>query len=227
MKQMPSAFYDLSQPIYHNAPQWPEYDPAIVSLRHTIAFKGFNAERVELTTHTGTHVDVPFHFIEDGATVDRIPLERFTGPAIALDLRHKEPASVIGRTDLERLAGVIDSGDIVLIKTGWGEKRAITREYLQAWPYLDRAAAEFLVELNVKGVGLDTLSIGGIGEAQRSRAPHLPLLRAGAFIVEDMRIPDALLDGVKRWFCAFPILIQGAGAAWARAVAWDFETTRS
>lgn len=215
------TFYDLSQPLYHNAPQWPEYEPAVVTLRHTIANKGFNAERVELTTHTGTHVDVPYHFFEDGATIDRMPLERFSGMAIVLDLRGKEPGSVIGRDDLERRAGHIEPGDVVLMKTGWGEKRSITREYLKEWPYLDRAAAEFLVARGIKGAGVDTLSIGGIGEAERSRAPHVPLLQAGKFIIEDMRIPDDLLDGKRRNFCAFPILIKGAGAAWTRAVAWD------
>lgn len=214
-------FYDLSQPIFHNVPQWPEYDPAIVSLRHSIAFKGFNAERAELTTHTGTHVDLPFHFFEDGATVDQMPLETFFAPAIALDMRAKDPGSVIGRGDIERHANAIAEGDVVLLKTGWGEKRAMTAEYLRAWPYLDRQAAEYLVECGVKGVGVDTLSIGGIGEPERSRAPHVPLLGAQRFIVEDMRIPDELLDGKKRQFCAFPVLIKGAGAAWVRAVAWD------
>lgn len=214
-------YYDLSQPVFHNVPQWPEYDPAVVTLRHTIASKGFNAERVELTTHTGTHVDVPFHFFEQGASVDAMPLDLFSGMAVVLDVRGKEPGSVIGRADLERFANRIDRDDIALLKTGWGEKRALTREYLQAWPYLDRSAAEFLVECGVKGAGVDTLSIGGIGKAERSRAPHLPLLEAGKFIIEDMRIPDELLDGRKRRFCAFPILIKGAGAAWTRAVAWD------
>ncbi|MGH8165240.1 MAG: cyclase family protein [Rhodanobacteraceae bacterium] len=220
---VPTTFYDLSQPIFHDAPQWPEYDPVVVSRRHTIAYEGFNAERLELTTHSGTHVDVPFHFFENGATVDQIPVDAFTGPCVALDLRHKAPASVIGRDDLSRFAGSIEPGTIVLIKTGWGDKRAVTSEYLKAWPYLDRQAAEYLVERDVKGVGTDTLSIGGIGESERSRAPHLPLLGAKKFIIEDMRIPDELLDGKKRFLCAFPILIAGAGAGWARPVAWDFE----
>lgn len=216
-----AKYYDLSQPIYHNVPQWPEYDPAIVSLRHTIAFGGFNAESVQLTTHTGTHVDLPFHFFEDGETVDRMPLETFAGDALAIDMRRKDPGSVIGRGDLEQYGERISEGDIVLIKTGWGERRAMTAEYLKSWPYLDGLAAEYLVERGVKGVGVDTLSIGGIGDIDRSRAPHVPLLRAKKFIIEDMRIPDELLDGKKRSFCAFPILIRGAGAAWVRAVAWD------
>jgi kynurenine formamidase len=217
----PRKFYDLSQPIFHNAPQWPEYDPAVVSLRHSIAFNGFNAERADLTTHTGTHVDLPYHFFEDGATVDQFPVEVFFATAIAIDMRGKDPGAVIGRSDVARHAQAIDEGDVVLVKTGWGEKRAMTPEYLKAWPYLDGQAAECFVELGVKGIGVDTLSIGGIGDAQRSRAPHVPLLAANRFIIEDMRIPDELLDGKKRQFCAFPVLIKGAGAAWVRAVAWE------
>lgn len=219
MMPFPSKVYDLSQPIFHNAPQWPEYQPTVVTLPYSLAAHGFNAERVELTTHTGTHVDVPFHFVENGPTVDRMPLEAFTGLAIALDLRGKAPKSVVSRSDLSRFE--IHAGDIVLLKTGWGEKRALSHEYLEEWPYLDREAADYLVACDVKGVGTDTLSIGGIGDPKISRAPHIPLLRANKFIIEDMRIPDELLDGKRRPFCAFPILIAGAGAAWTRAVAWD------
>lgn len=217
------AMYDLAQPVFHNAPQWPKYEPAVLTLRHTIAAEGFNAERVELTTHTGTHIDVPFHFLQDGMTVDQMPLEQFIGTAVAIDVRGMAPGSVITADVLKSRSEGIHQGDVVLMKTGWGEKRAMTAEYLHEWPYLDRGAAEFLVNLRVKGVGTDTLSIGGIGEAERSRAPHLPLLSAGIFIIEDMRIPDDLLDGKRRRFCAFPILLKGAGAAWTRPVAWDME----
>jgi len=217
----PGKVYDLSQPTFHNAPQWPEYEPTVVNLRYTIAFNGFNAERLELTTHSGTHMDVPFHFIQDGATIDRMPLEHLMGPMTILDLTGKEPESVISIADLERFGETVAADEIVLIKTGWGLKRASSEEYLKKWPYLDQSAAEYLVSRNVRGVGTDGLSIGGIGDYARSRAPHIPLLKAGKFIIEDMRIPDDLATNKRYFLCAFPILLKGAGAAWVRPVAWE------
>jgi kynurenine formamidase len=192
-----------------------------MNLRYTIGFNGFNAERVELTTHSGTHIDVPFHFMQDGATIDRMPLERFMGPAVILDLTDKGPACVISAADLERFGDTIVADEIVLIKTGWGSRRALSEEYLKKWPYLDQSAAAYLVSRDVRGVGTDGLSIGGIGDYARSRAPHIPLLAAGKFIIEDMRIPDELVPGKGYFLCAFPILLKGAGAAWVRPVAWD------
>ena len=218
---IPTKIYDLSQPIFHNAPQWAQYEPATVTLLYTIAMNGFNAERVELMTHTGTHVDVPFHVFLEGATIDQISLEQFTGRALCVDVRGQSPGSAIGKEQLEPHAAAIAEGDIVLLNTGWGEKRGLTTEYLTAWPYLDGSGAEFLVSLGIKGVGTDGLSIGGWGDSAKGRPAHAALLGAGKFVVEDMYIPDALMDGKKRVFCAFPILLKGCGGAWVRAVAWD------
>jgi kynurenine formamidase len=110
---------------------------------------------------------------------------------------------------------------IVLLKTGWAEKRALTREFLTAWPYLTGEGAEYLVSRGVHGVGIEGLSIGGWDDPQKETAAHKVLLGAKKLIIEDIRVPEAMLDGSTRHFAAFPVLIQGAGGAWTRAVAWD------
>lgn len=218
-----TPLYDLSQPIFQNAPQWAEYDPATVTLPYTIAKNGFNAERVDLMTHTGTHVDVPFHVFSGGATIDAIPLEQFIGLAVCLDLRGRPTGSTIGRADLEPYAKMLVKDDIVLLNTGWGKKRSLSDEYLMGWPYLDGPGAEYLVSLGVKGVGTDGLSIGGWGDPAKGRPAHAALLGAEKLVIEDMYLPEALLDGKRRNFCAFPILLRGCGGAWVRAVAWDLD----
>ncbi len=55
--------------------------------------EGFNAETVRLNTHTGTHVDVPFHFDDEGASVEQMPLSAFAAPAVFLDLRARVRAA--------------------------------------------------------------------------------------------------------------------------------------
>lgn len=63
--------YDLSQPVFHDAPQWATYPSITVTLEHRIATDGFNAEHAKLTTHLGTHIDTPFHFFPGAETVGR------------------------------------------------------------------------------------------------------------------------------------------------------------
>jgi kynurenine formamidase len=65
------------------------------------------------------------------------------------------------------------------------------------------------------------LSIGGFNDEKKETEAHEVLLGAKKLIIEDISIPDALLDGAPRHFAAFPILVAGASGAWARAVAWD------
>ncbi len=214
--------YDLSQPLFHDAPQWATYRSTSITLEYKRAFDGFNAERVSLTTHSGTHIDAPFHFDDAAETADQLPLDHFVSRAVVIDVRPKQPGSTIGVEDLQPLTRFEQPSLIVLLKTGWGEKRAKTKEYLLLYPYLTGDAAQFLVSRKVKGVGIDCLSIGGFEKGTGAPA-HEVLLGAKKLIIEDLAIPEDIVDGKMRWFSAFPVKLTGTGGAWTRAVAWDLE----
>lgn len=213
--------YDLSQPIFNNVPQWPKHRPTSLTLTNMAVVDAANVERVELTTHTGTHMDAPFHFFPEMETVDRLPLDYFHGPCIAVDLRPKRAASGIVPGDFTSLSRQNAKGAIILLKTGWGDKRALSEEFLTAWPYLTGDGAKYLVSLGIHGVGIEGLSVGGYNDPEKEQASHKVLLGNRKLVVEDIRVPEALLDGRVRHFAAFPILITGAGGAWARAIVWD------
>jgi kynurenine formamidase len=89
------------------------------------------------------------------------------------------------------------------------------------WPKFRPTSAEYLPSRGVHGVAIEALSIGGFDEPQKETAAHKVLLGAKKLIIEDIRVPEAMLDGKIRHFAAFSVLIQGAGGAWTRAVAWD------
>ena len=215
--------YDLSQPIYHNCPEWPDNPMTQVSREQRTVKDGFNAETLTLNTHTATHIDTPFHFLDDGATVDKMPLDAFAGYATFIDLRHKEADSPITADDIAPFAETIQEDDIVILNTGWGQKREFTKAYLFEWPYLDKSGAELLLKARVKGVGIDGMSLGGWGSAEKGRPCHEVLLGAGLFIVEALRIPDEAMDGKRRWFSAFPLLLNDCGGSPVRAVLYDWE----
>lgn len=156
--------WDLSQPVYHDGPAWAEYDPPVIQHNCRRQAEGFNAETLTLNTHTGTHVDVPYHFDDAGPSIEQMPLTAFAAPAVFLDLRERVKAGEsIGPEQLGASVESLQSGDIAVLMAGWGSKRAVSEKYLKRWPYLGGDGAEMLVQLGVSEVGIDALSIRGWG----------------------------------------------------------------
>jgi kynurenine formamidase len=138
-----------------------------------------------------------------------------------VDLRPLPPAHGITAKDLRKHEALLSVGTFVLLKTGWGDHRANTKEFLTEWPYMTGDGAKYLVERGVKGMGIDGLSVGGYGDQDVEGDAHLELLSHQKLLLEDIHIPDALLDGKQRFFAAFPILVANASGAWVRAIVWD------
>ena len=214
-------FYDMSQPIFHDCPAWPTNPPVTLTHDWRLAVDGYNGETLKLATHSGTHIDAPFHFYADGETLDQLPIGHFAGIGVFLDLRGKVQADApITREILAPFSGQVSPGDFCMLNTGWHLKRAHTEEYLFQWPYLDESAANLLIELGVRAVGIDGLSIGGWG-ADRARPAHLALLRKKILLIEEAVYPEELMDGQKRLVMAFPLPLQGVGGCPIRLVAMD------
>ncbi len=217
---MSKKFYDLSQPVYHNCPGWPTYKMTSVNYEAIYTNDLFNAERIDLNVHTGTHVDAPFHFFPDGKRVDEIPVERWQGDAVLVDLRGKlDLHQGILPEDLKDYDELIGEDTIVILATGWGAKRVRwDLEYEHDWPYVTKELADYLVDKKVKGVGIDTLSIGGWYEGT-GRPCHEALLSHEIWALEELNIPDELLAHKTCYLTAYPIKLQGFSGAPARAVA--------
>jgi kynurenine formamidase len=223
MRVLHERMWDLSQPVAHDGPCWPGQTPPAIRHDQRRAVTGFNVETIEMTDHTGTHVDAPFHHDDAGATIDRLPIERFAGPALFMDLREQvEPAIEIGPPQLESWLGELRPGDFAILVTGWGDKRGVTEEFLKRWPYLGGDGARLLLDHGVAGVGIDALSLGGWGGPEKAAPAHEALLGPGKPIFEELHIPDELA-GRRAFLAAFPILLVGCGGAPARAVAWEIE----
>lgn len=212
-------FYDLSQPVYDHCPGWPTYEPTVVRYEATYEKDRFNAEQIRLNSHTGTHLDAPFHFFPDGKTIDQLDVSLFQGNAVIVDLRGIIQAKQgIDASHLEPYADKIHEGSIVLFDTGWNEKRSFDKEYTNDWPYLTGECAEWLKAKGIKGVGIDTLSMGGWYEGT-GRPCHEALLSGGIWILEEISIPDELAKLGSCYLMAFPIKLKGFSGGPARAVA--------
>ena len=213
--------YDLAQPQFNGGPQFPGQEPNTIVYSQLAAVKVATVERCQFISHTASHVDAPFHYLPKLKCIHELPLGHFYGPCVAVDLRPLEPAHPIVSADLRKHERLITPGIFVLLKTGWGDKRANTKEFLTAWPYVSGDGAQYLLDRGVKGLGIDVLSTGGYGDYHVEADAHMVLLGAEKLLLEDIRIPDELLDGKRRHFAAFPILIANAGGSWVRPVVWD------
>ena len=209
---------DLSQPLYDGSPNCPVHPPVRSTILKDHPQTGWRVEQLSLCNHSGSHVDAPLHKIAGGPSLDDMPLERFAGPAMIADLRGLAPSAPI---TIELLAAKLKQGlkgTIILLATGWGQKRAHTYEWLYDSPYLSPEAARWLVEQQISGVGIDHYSIGGIRDSINP-VVHTILLEAGVWVVEELRFPDtafAVPQPCRFW--ALPVNLKGHSGAFCRPV---------
>ncbi len=168
-----------------------------------------------MASHTGTHLDAPLHKMAGGAAIDAYPLETFCGEQVIADLTHLDARHPIGPADLEGVGPC--SGKILLMNTGWGHKRAKTEEWIHCSPWLSPAGAEWVVEHDVRAVGIDHFSIGGTGE--QNALTHEILLGNGVWVIEELCFREGwqeFAEGAS--FMALPLLVPGFSGSPCRAV---------
>ena len=147
---------DLSHPLEHGQPNFP-FDPKLSVLVHnTVASIGYNITQISMSTHQGTHLDAPYHFYDDGKTVDQMPLDRFYGPAVLVDLAPGAflPAkTTITREMLEPHAEKFQPGAKVIYRTGW-DRTFGTPECFTEFPTLTLEAARWIADrcIGLRGI---------------------------------------------------------------------------
>lgn len=214
---------DLSHPLADDTPVYPG-DPVVrFTPAATVAADGYNVLHVRMGSQTGTHVDAPYHFLDDGPRIDQIPLEHFLGPAVVADVRGTPPREPIGWTDLQPCAHLLAPGRILLLRTGWDEHWR-TGTYLDH-PYLSGDAAARVMATGVRTVGIDALSLDETvvgGAPAGGFAAHREVLGAGGVIVENLR-NLAAVPSVDPVVSVLPLRLAGADGAPVRAVAFTLD----
>jgi len=183
---------DLSVPVENEMPFYPG-DPQ-PRLRE-IKIKDYMVHELLIGTHTGTHVDVPYHFIPEGKRLDQIPLERFMGKAYVTDsVDHAEPA------------------EMLLVYTGTSKKWRKGWKMEDGYATLSLMDAEKIVKNGYKMVGIDSPSVGDTDV-------HNLLLRNEVLIVENLSQALEKLVGAFVYFQALPLNIVGVDGSPVRAIA--------
>lgn len=199
---------DISWPISPNMTAYK--DIKIVSFIPTKILEKDNARETKITisTHSGTHIDAPAHFLADGQTIDKILLQRFVGPCRVLDLT--EVTAHISMQDLHKHS--IQEQEIILLKTQNSLLNS-TNLATQSFIYLDHSAALYLAEKKIRSVGIDYL---GIERNQPKHETHITLLENNIPIIEGLRLAQA--SAGNYFLCCLPLAIQGLEASPARAI---------
>ncbi|MBI5097009.1 MAG: cyclase family protein [Nitrospirae bacterium] len=201
--------FDITLPVSQGLPVWPG-DPSVAvepTARIANGAKA-NLSRIDMGSHTGTHIDAPFHFNDNGLTVDRLPLEFLIGRVSVIEIGEEKRA--IDKALLESIG--ISNIERVLFKTG--NSRRYRHEFVMDFTALTPDGAEFLVKKGVKVVGIDYLSIERYGSKDH-RVHHL-LLDSGVIIIEGLYLKDVKPGDYE--LIALPLKLKGGDGAPARVV---------
>ncbi len=194
-------------PIDENTPVCPGDPKQKIWQQATIAKEGWNEKRLEFSSHFGTHIDAPFHMLENGKKLDEFQPEKFVGEAIVIDARKTNSKNEI-IAKLEK----VKENDIVLFYTG-RTKKMNSPQFFENNPVISLETAGQLAEKKVKIVGLDSYT-----PDNEPFETHKLLFRNGILIVENLVNLEGLIG--KRFVCHILALnIKNADGAPCRAIA--------
>ncbi|HEY9746415.1 MAG TPA: cyclase family protein [Oculatellaceae cyanobacterium] len=220
---MNRTIYDISVPISEQMVTWPG-DPGVSIQRKLDLHCGDPAtvSVLNMGSHSGTHVDAFSHFKRDGASLDAMDLSIFIGRALVVEIEDPRCVTV---GELQRNPHFLDlrKAERVLFKTVNSSRKWYKEPFNEDFCHLNPFAAAFLIELGVKLVGIDYLSVESYRakELYEADAPtHHRLMDAGVYILEGLNLKD-IKPGWYELIC-LPLNIQGGDGAPARVVLRDW-----
>jgi arylformamidase len=204
--------YDISVPLRSGGVVYPGNPPISITPQQAISQgAGANVSRLDLGSHSGTHVDAPKHFFDDGAGVDALALDVLMGPARLLVF--SDTVTSIGEADLRAhdLKGVTR----LLMRTRNSAWLASgTTEFHPDYTYLAPDGAAYLADLGIKLVGVDYLSVEQFHSGHHRT--HRTLLQRGIVIVEGLLLSEPPAGDYE--LRCLPLRLAGLDGAPARAV---------
>jgi len=178
---------------------------------------GYNLELIFLSSHSGTHIDAPFHFIKKGLKIDKIPLKRLVVEAALCRIK-KGTDEAITKQDIiefESKHGKLQPNSTLIFATGW-HKNLLKKYYFTKNPGLSISAAKYLVKKKISLVGIDSPSID-LGSNSGFLAHHL-LLKNDILILENLCNLEKISD-VYFKLIVLPLKLKGATGSPVRAIA--------
>lgn len=199
--------FDISMPLYNGVPGWPGDTPYHFELAWTIEASGsVNVGKMEMSNHTGTHVDAPYHFNNKGEKVIDLPLELYMGPALVIDVSGVKEITV--EWIREKL---VDGTKRVLFKTKcWQDRTVFPEKIVPVSP----AAVPFLYQCGVQLIGVDMPSVDQLDS--KELGAHHALYKHNIHILEGLVLDDVPEGNYE--LIALPLPLKDGDGSPVRAV---------
>ncbi|HIE46952.1 MAG TPA: cyclase family protein, partial [Nitrosopumilus sp.] len=178
---------------------------------------GYNLELLFLSSHTGTHLDAPYHFVKNGLKINQIPLDRLIGKAILIKIK-KTKNNAITKSDImlfERKNGKIPNKSSIFFFTGW-QKNLQKKNYFTENPGLDISAARYIASKKINLVGIDSPSID-LGNNESFNVHHI-FSKNNILIVENLTNLKKI-SSKEFNFTILPLKLKDATGSPVRAIA--------
>ena len=208
---------DLTITISEQIPTFPGSPQPNFINWETLEKDGYNLELLFLSSHTGTHIDAPYHFLKKGQKIHQIMTRRLVTEAILIRIR-KGANQSITKTDIEKFEkkyGVINDGSTIIFHTGW-QKNLEKESYFLKNPGLAVSAARYLVSKKINLVGIDSPSID-LGKDSKFSVHHI-LAKGGILIVENLSNLEKI-PSEKFHLIVAPLKLKNATGSPVRAMA--------
>jgi arylformamidase len=173
---------DLTHLIYSDMPVFPGTEQPVFTKANTFEKDGFKETKITMYSHTGTHIDAPAHLLSDGLYLDNLDVGHFLGNAIILDFS-KEKRELIDVGSLKPYEEKIKKVEFIIINTGWSKYWG-NKKYFEDFPSLSEESAKWLSEFNLKGIGIDAISIDDMNSS--TFTVHKILMRKNIIIIENL-----------------------------------------
>ena len=209
---------DLTLTISNKIPTFPGSPPPAFIPWENVKEDGYNLELLFLSTHTGTHMDAPHHFLEKGVKIHEISLEKLVSEA-ALIKSKKNSSEIITKTDIQKFEkkhGKIEGFSSVIFQTGW-QKNLQKKYYFTKNPGLSVSAAKYLASKKISLVGIDSPSID-VGTDSKFSV-HQIFAKKGMLIVENLANLDKIKSS-KFHLVVLPLKLKNATGSPVRAIAF-------
>jgi arylformamidase len=201
------TWVDISRKFQNQLAGWPGDTPFAFDLAWArAAGASVNVGRINTSLHTGTHLDAPFHFDDQGATIDALPLATFVGPARVVDVRGQATISRNALRDVD-----LRATPRLLLRTDAWPDDARFPDWI---PIIEPDVPAYLQDQGVVLLGVDLPSVDPL-ESKDLRLHHA-LARAGVMILEGLDLSQ--VDSGVYELIALPLRIVGADGAPTRAI---------
>jgi kynurenine formamidase len=223
--KFPFKVIDLTHNLNANIPSWNgscgfEHQIKLDYTDCTTEVK-FCVQQIKMHAGIGTHIDAPAHCIPGGKTIESLELENLIAPCVIIDvsdkMTEKYSLSAEDVLNFEKQHGMIQANSFVIARTGWEKFWHTPNKYCNnhVFPSISEKAALLLLERNIVGVGIDTLSPD---RPEDGFPVHAAILGAGKYIVENVA-NSANLSPIGSYSLCLPIKTVGSTEAPIRLIA--------